>query len=225
MRYHLLLVEDDSEIREIISDYFLSITENDFSVDMASDGEKGMELLYENTYDLVMLDIMLPLCDGFELCRQIRQDDDTPVIFLTARGREEDFLNGYKMGCDDYITKPFSLSVLYAKVMALLKRSKGFVLSQEIVCGRITLRPAQSVIMVDNTELTLPPKEYSMLKYLMEHKGQVISRETLLIKIWGYEYEGRGRVVDDHIRKLRKSLGPAANQIKTVITKGYQIKE
>lgn len=225
MRYRLLLVEDDSEIREIISDYFLSITENEFSVDMASDGEKGMELLYENRYDLVMLDIMLPLCDGFELCRQIRQDDDTPVIFLTARGREEDFLNGYKMGCDDYITKPFSLSVLYAKVMALLKRSKGLVVSQEVVCGRITLLPAQYVIMVDNTELTLPPKEYSILKYLIEHKGQVIPRETLLIKIWGYEYEGRDRVVDDHIRKLRKSLGSAANQIKTVITKGYQIKE
>lgn len=225
MKYHLLLVEDDSEIREIISDYFLSIAENEFAIDIAADGDKGLELLYENKYDLVMLDIMLPGCNGFELCRQIRHEDDTPVIFLTARGREEDFLYGYQTGCDDYITKPFSLAVLYAKVMALLKRSKGLVISQEVVCGRITLLPAQAVVMVDKTELSLPPKEYAILKYLMEHKGQVISRDTLLIRIWGYEYEGRYRVVDDHIRKLRKSLGSAATQIKTVITKGYQIKE
>ncbi len=222
MAYRILLVEDDSSIREVISDYF-SGRDGDITLVMAADGGEGLSLIGSGEFDLVMLDVMLPNIDGFSLCRDIRRRSDVPVMFLTARAREEDVLYGYELGCDDYIVKPFSLAELYAKVQALLKRSKGMVLKKELVCGRICLDPIALTVIADGREAELAPKEFAILKYLMEHKNWVVDRETLLTRIWGYDYFGGDRTVDNHIKKLRKSLGSAGAQIKTVIKKGYKI--
>lgn len=222
MAYRILLVEDDSSIREVISDYF-SGRDGDITLVMAADGGEGLSLIGSGEFDLIMLDVMLPNIDGFSLCRDIRRRSDVPVMFLTARAREEDVLYGYELGCDDYIVKPFSLAELYAKVQALLKRSKGMVLSREMVCGRIRLDPVTLTVVSDGREVELAPKEFAILKYLMEHKNWAVDRETLLTRIWGYDYFGGDRTVDNHIKKLRKSLGSAGDQIKTVIKKGYKI--
>lgn len=225
MAYHILLVEDDAQIREIIDDYFSEKGEGNFILYIAKDGDEGMERIYEQEYDLIILDIMLPGTDGFTICREIRQNSICPIIFLTARGREEDILYGYNLGCDDYVVKPFSLAELFAKVNAVIKRAKGMVGHALLTSGRITLNPATFEVKAGEQRIELPPKEYAILEYLLEHKGRVVERETLLTKLWGYDYEGNERVVDNHVKKLRKALGSAGGQIKTVITKGYKMEE
>ncbi|MDE5777684.1 MAG: response regulator transcription factor [Lachnospiraceae bacterium] len=225
MAYHILLVEDDIQIREIIEDYFSEKSGDKMELYIAKDGDEGMERIYEFEYDLVILDIMLPGIDGFTICKELRKKSICPIIFLTARGREEDILYGYGIGCDDYIVKPFSLAELYAKVNALLKRAKGLVGITEITCGGISINPAKLKVEVKGVTVDLPPKEYALLKYLMENKGRVVEREVLLTRIWGYDYEGNERVVDNHIKKLRKALGNEGNIIKTVITKGYKMED
>lgn len=223
MAYRLLLVEDDNQIREVIEDYINAKGKGTYELTMAKDGNEGLELIEGDEYDLIMLDIMLPGIDGFSLCRSIRRRYDVPVLFLTARNREEDILYGYELGCDDYICKPFLLSELYAKIGALIKRSKGMVGSKEMVCGRIKVDPVKLTVAVDGNEIELPPKEYEILCYMMEHPNWVISRDTLLDRIWGRDYYGGTRSVDNHVKKLRKALGSAGDQIKTVISKGYKI--
>ncbi|MBO4998492.1 MAG: response regulator transcription factor [Lachnospira sp.] len=223
--YRILLVEDDDSIREVIYDYFMRKDKDGFSLTLAKDGNQAEEALYEQDYDLILLDVMLPGTDGFTLCRTIRLGSSAPVIFLTARGREEDRLYGYVVGCDDYMVKPFSLAELYAKVQALIKRSKGMVLCQEIKVADISLNPRQMTVSVAGKQIELTPKLYALLKYLMEHKNEVAAREELLVRIWGYDFEGSDRVVDNHIKKLRKALGESGSRIKTVIGKGYKLTE
>ncbi len=225
MNYNILLVEDDNSIREIITDFFTNKSGGDVCVETACDGNEGMERIYEKEYDLIMLDIMLPGPDGFTLCREARKKSIVPIIFITARGREEDILNGYDLGCDDYIVKPFSLAELYAKTQALLKRAKGMVAGNDIICGEIVINPSRFTVTSAGESIDLPPKQYALLKYLIERKNMVVERETLLTRIWGYDYEGNDRVVDNHIKKLRNALGEPGKQIKTVITKGYKIVE
>ena len=221
--YQVLLVEDDVQISEVITEYFNG--KDEIQISVARDGEEGLDLVYETEYDLVLLDVMMPGMDGFQLCREIRKNSIVPIIFLTARGREEDVLYGYDLGCDDYIVKPFSLAELYAKVKALLNRSKGLVGTRLLQCGKICVNPATLTVTVEGNEVILPPKEYSILKYLLEHKGVLVERETLLTRIWGYDYEGNERVVDNRIKNLRKELGDAGKQIRTIITKGYRMEE
>lgn len=223
--YQLLLVEDDQRIREVIIDYFQNQTDAQIELEIADNGDTALDLLYEKEYDLVLLDIMLPGADGFEICKEIRRSSETPIIFLTARGREEDVLYGYDLGCDDYIVKPFSLATLYAKVKALLNRSKGTILSQELKVGDIVLNPRSMTVTVQGEMVELAPKQYMMLKILMENKESVVSRDTLIVRIWGYDYEGEERILDNHMKKLRQALGDAGKQIKTVIRKGYKIVE
>ena len=225
MKYRILCVEDDSQIREIIEDYFTSKTDNDFDVFSAENGIVAEKMLSENEYDLILLDVMLPYLDGFSLCRMIRRKSDVPVIFLTARTLEEDVLLGFETGCDDYITKPFSLAKLYAKCIALLNRAKGTVIDETITIGNIRINPNSMEVTACGTKVDLANKEYELLKYLADHKNWVVSRDSILNAIWGYEYEGGDRVVDNHIKKLRKSLGSAGEQIKTVISKGYKLSE
>lgn len=225
MEYNILLVEDDKYIREIIEDYFSEQNDPVFIVHSAKDGDEGMEMIYEKEFDLVLLDIMLPGVDGFTICREIRRKSICPIIFLTARGREEDILYGYQLGCDDYIVKPFSLAELLAKVNAILKRAKGMVGVDALTCGSISLNPATFQVQADGVNVELPPKEFMILKYLMERKNRVVEREVLLTRMWGYDFEGNERVVDNHVKKLRKALGSAGGQIKTVITKGYKLQE
>ena len=222
MLYNILLVEDDKQIREIIVDYFTSKDDTTFDVSVAEDGQIAQDLIEDNEYDLILLDVMLPKIDGFSLCRYIRKKSDIPIIFLTARTHEEDLLYGYELGCDDYVTKPFSLAELYAKSLALLKRAKGTVLSQVISCGDISVNLLSLEVTVSGQNITLAPKEFELLSYLIAHKNWVVTREILLERIWGYDYEGSDRSVDTHIKKLRKQLGKKGKYIKTVIKVGYK---
>ena len=224
MTFQILLIEDDLQICEIITDYLTAQKDNEFQVHCANNGGKGFECIVEGQYDLVLLDIMLPEMDGFALCKEIRQISDAPVIFITAKGREEDKLRGYHLGCDDYLVKPFSLPVLHAKMLALLKRSKGMVQKAVLTAGGIVLEPERYKVCCEGKEIDFSYKEYELLKYLMEHKGKVCEREELLTHIWGYDFDGSDRVVDNHVRKLRKKLGAQGRQIKTIIRKGYQMK-
>ena len=225
MTYQILLIEDDLQICEILTDYLTAQTENVFQVYCANDGEKGFERIIEGKYDLVLLDIMLPEIDGFALCEELRQISDAPIIFITARGREEDKLRGYHLGGDDYLVKPFSLPILHAKMLALLKRSKGMVQKAVLTVGDIVLEPERYKVSCEGREIDFSYKEYELLRYLMEHKGKLCTREELLTHIWGYDFDGNDRVVDNHVKKVRKKLGVQGRQIKTVIRKGYQMKE
>lgn len=223
MAYHILLVEDDRQLREIITDYITARTDEPMELYCAPDGAAALALFDRQPMDLVLLDVMLPDIDGFSLCREWRAKSAVPILFLTARQREEDQLYGYALGCDDYLPKPFSLAVLYAKILALLKRSKDMVLNRQLVCGAITVDLLTMQVTANGETVTLAPKEYALLKYLLEHKNWVVSRETLLDHVWGYDYFGSDRVVDNHIKKLRKALGTAGAQIKTVIGRGYRL--
>lgn len=221
----IILVEDDEQIREVITDYFNKKSEGRFEIITASDGAEGLALIKTKIFDLVMLDIMLPEIDGFTLCRELRKKSDCPLLFLTARGREEDVLYGYELGCDDYIVKPFSLPELYAKVNALLRRVKGKDRNRKLKCGDIIMRPSEYSVFAEGVDIQLPPKEYALLKYFLEHINSVVSRDTLLDKIWGEDFFGTDRVVDNHVKKLRKALGKCGKCIHTVISQGYIMKE
>ena len=223
MAHRILLVEDNPQIREIIEDYFLSKTNESIEITLADDGIKAEEIIETTEFDLILLDVMLPHLDGFSLCRKIRCTSDVPVIFLTARSSEADILFGYELGCDDYVTKPFSVAELYAKSLALLRRAKGTVRNSKVVCGKIELDTLAFECFVNGLKVDLAPKEYELLSYLIANKNKVISREILLTRIWGYDFEGGTRVVDNHIRKLRSHLQDARGQISTVISKGYKI--
>lgn len=225
MTYRILLVEDNIQICQMIEDYFSAQTDNILMLDTVQNGTDGLEAAHSDEYDLIMLDVMLPDLDGFSICRSIRAVSDVPLLFITARAREEDVLYGYTLGCDDYIIKPFSLAALYAKITALLKRAKGTVLRTELVCGSITLNPLTLAVTAAGQPVTLPAKEFALLQYFMEHPNWVISRDQLLDRIWGSDFFGSDRVVDTHIKKLRKALGSAGKQIRTVISKGYQLKD
>lgn len=223
MVFKLLLVEDDPEIKEIITDYFTQKSDGLFEIHTAATGnDVELDCLY-NEYDLVMLDVMLPEVDGFTICRELRKTSDVPIIFITARHSENDRLYGYQLGCDDYVTKPFSLAELYAKVTALLKRSKGMVRKEIMHVGCIKLDPYRCTVYVNDEEVILAPIEFSVLKTLMDNAGRVVNRDSLIIKIWGYDFDGNNRVVDNHIKKLRQSLGDASSQIKTIFKKGYKL--
>ena len=218
----ILIVEDEVAIADLEKDY---LELSGFEVEIENDGTKGLERALHEEFDLFILDLMLPGVDGWELCSQIRKTSDVPVIFLTARARQEDVLYGYTLGCDDYVVKPFAIAELYAKSVALVRRAKGTVVHRELVCGLICCDTSALTVTVDGAAIDMPRKELELLIYLMENRKRVVSRDELLVNIWGYDYDGRTRVVDDHIRKLRKALGKAAGQIKTVITKGYQIRD
>ncbi len=220
----ILLIEDDLQICEVIQKYFINKGTKIHAV------QNGKEALHTVKYDitdheLILLDIMLPDTDGFTICREIRKNSDIPVIFITARAREEDILHGYAIGCDDYIIKPFLLSALYAKCDALIRRSQGTVTNTMLTCGAIRLDTRMLTCYVNEQEIELPPKQFAILHYLMLHKGWTVSREILLDRIWGNDYFGSDRVVDNHIKKLRKALGSAGGQIKTLVGRGYKLTE
>ena len=218
----ILLIEDDTEICEVIKNYFNT---KGTEVSAVNSGGEAFDIIRSDDmdYELVLLDIMLPETDGFTLCRQLRMRSDIPVIFITARGREEDILYGYDLGCDDYIVKPFLLSVLYSKCEALVRRAGSNDDSKVLNCGGISLDTRTLRCFAEGTEVELPPKEFAILRYLLEHENWVVTRDTLLDRIWGYDYFGSDRVVDNHIKKLRKALGSAGAQIKTLVGRGYKL--
>ncbi len=217
----ILIVEDDARLREVLCDYFRSKGENPTA---AADGMEALRLLGESDFDAVLLDIMMPELDGLSVCRAVRRTNDVPIIFLTALSAEEDKLLGYELGADDYVTKPFTMSVLYAKTAALIRRSRRSVLAGDrIEAGGITLEDSTHRVFAGKTEVVLTPKEFSLLRCLMLNRNIVLSREQLLVKCWGYDYEGEARAVDTHIKRLREKLGENAACIKTVIKAGYKL--
>ena len=209
MGERILLVEDDDKIREIMCEYFTAKSNGNINIVGASTGEEGLELIQNSEFDIVLLDVMLPGIDGFTMCRRIRKTMDVPIIFLTAKTSEEDRLYGYEIGCDDYVCKPFSFAELFAKVNVLLKRANKTNEGNIITCGSISLNTVSLELKVNGEEIELPPKEFEILCYLLKHKGWVVGRETLLNRIWGDEAFVETRVVDNHVKNLRKALGDA----------------
>ncbi|RHR08034.1 DNA-binding response regulator [Pseudoflavonifractor sp. AF19-9AC] len=221
MAHKILIVEDEPKLREVLCDYLSSRGERPVE---AQDGMQALERLEEENFDAVLLDIMMPRLDGLSVCRAVRRDNDVPIILLTALSDEEDKLLGYELGADDYVTKPFTMSVLYAKLIALIKRNERNVLSGDrMEAGGITLDLARQRVFAGKREVALTPKEFALLRCLMQNKGLVLSREQLLIRCWGCDYEGESRAVDTHIKRLREKLGEHAACIKTVIKAGYRL--
>ena len=221
MGYSILIAEDEPKLREILCDYFESKGDQPTP---ASNGAEALRLAEEAQFDGVLLDIMMPELDGFSVCRALRRKSDVPIIFLTALSDEEDKLLGYELGADDYVTKPYSMAVLYAKITALIRRSQGSVRSGDrLTAGPITLIRSNRKVFVGQEEIMLTNKEYSLLQCLMQNRNMVLSREQLLVKCWGYDYQGDSRAVDTQIKRLREKLGDAAALIKTVIKTGYTL--
>lgn len=223
MNNKILIVEDEAKLREVLCDYFSS--KGDFPTE-ASNGVQALDLIDKAAFDAVLLDIMMPELDGLCVCRAVRRTNDIPIIFLTALSDEEDKLLGYELGADDYITKPFTMSVLYAKTTALIKRNQRNMLAGDrMEVSGITLVLSARKVFIGKKEILLTPKEYALLRCLMQNRNMVMSREQLLVKCWGYDYEGESRAVDTHIKRLREKLGERAACIKTVIKAGYRLED
>ena len=218
----ILVVEDEKRIRDIVRDYFSA---HGLACDLARDGAEALDLLRDHDYDAIVLDIFMPGLDGFQVCAAVRRSSQVPILFLTALGNEEDMLRGYALGCDDYVTKPFSLAVLLAKTQALIRRSRGGDLPGTLTCGAISLNTRSRLCAAGGREVKLTPREYDLLLCLLRNRGQVLTREQLLDRVWGIDFEGDDRTVDVRIRSLRAALGRAGGQIKTVFKAGYRLEE
>jgi DNA-binding response OmpR family regulator len=217
----ILIAEDEPKLLAILCDYFESRGDQPFP---AKDGLEALEIAESQDFDGVLLDIMMPGMDGRAVCRTLRKNSDVPIIFLTALSDEDDKLLGYELGADDYITTPYSMAVLYAKITALINRSRGNVRTADtLTAGAITVVLSTGQVLVEGLPVELSPKEYALLVCLMRNRGLILSRDQLLVKCWGYDYEGDSRSVDTYIRRLRGKLGTAAGQIKTVIKSGYKL--
>lgn len=217
----ILLAEDDRRLQSIIHDYFQAKGQ---AVVCADDGEQALAAFDQEAFDAVLLDVMMPRLDGFAAGQALRRQSQVPILFLTARVQEEDQLRGFALGADDYITKPFSLPVLYAKVEALVRRANGQT-DDILTAGRVQVDTAKRQAFVDGRPISLAPKVYDLLLCLLRQKGRIFSREQLLDGVWGLDHDGSDRVVDNHIKKLRKALGPCAGYIRTVTGIGYGLEE
>lgn len=215
---NILIVEDEKNMQDIIAEYMQRGGHTCFTAD---DGIDALMILKNNPMDLMILDIMMPNLDGFSVCKVAREMSNLPIIMLTAKGSEEDKLKGYDLGADDYMTKPFSPKVLLAKANALLRRS-SVLPADAINAGKISVIPASHKVFVNGKEIVLTHKEYELLHFFMVNPGQIFSREQLLNRIWGYDFEGTTRTVDTHIKTLRQKLGDEGRHIVTLIRSGYK---
>ena len=200
---NILIVEDEKNMQDIICEYMHRGGHTCFTAD---DGVDALMLLKTNPMDLMILDIMMPHLDGFSVCKMAREMSSLPIMILTAKSDEEDKLKGYEYGADDYMTKPFSLKILLAKANALLRRT-SVALKDTVSAGKITIMSAAHKVFLDGTEITLTHKEYELLYFFLSNPEQIFSREQLLNRIWGYDFEGNTRTVDTHIKTLRQKLG------------------
>lgn len=220
--YKILVADDEIKIRETIFDY---MTAKGLSVSLAKDGEDAIYKAEAEEFDLIILDVMMPEKDGLEACREIRKNSQPPILFLSALGEEADFLKGFSCGGDDYIVKPFPLSVLYQKCLAMISLSKGTDKNHLIKVSGLTLDILKHKAFVGENEIVLSGKDFELLRYLMENKNIVISREKILSRVWGWDYDGDIRVVDTRIKRIRKALGDKSEVIKTVVNVGYCYEE
>lgn len=215
---NVLIVEDEKSMQNIIAEYMQRGGHTCFTAD---DGVDALMVLKNNPMDLMILDIMMPHLDGFSVCKMAREMSNLPIIMLTAKSSEDDKLKGYDLGADDYMTKPFSPKILLAKANALLKRSFTFP-ADTINAGKISIIPASHKVFVDGQEILLTHKEYELLHFFMVNPEQIFSRDQLLNRIWGYDFEGTTRTVDTHIKNLRQKLGDEGKHIVTLIRSGYK---
>ena len=216
--YKALMIEDHKEVRDFVKEYF---DHKEIEVIEAQNGYEGLAIL-DDTIDIILLDIMMPGIDGYEVCKQIRSQYNTLIVFISALSEDENQLKAYEYGADDYITKPFKPSLLYAKCLALLKRNKKIETNQ-LQSGKVILDLDKHILVIEENNIVLTDKEFKLLRYLMENQGIVLSRDKIMDQVWGFEYEGESRTVDMHIKTLRQKLGAAGSCIKTVRNVGYMI--
>ncbi len=215
---NILIVEDEKAMQDILAEY---MRRGGHTCVTADDGVDALVLLKGSPMDLMILDVMMPHLDGFSVCRMAREMSNMPIIMLTAKSAEEDKLKGYDYGADDYVTKPFSPRVLLAKANALLRRTAAAD-AGAVSAGKILLQPNFRKVFIDGQEIALTHKEYELLALLMANPGRIFSREQLLNRIWGYDFEGTSRTVDTHIKTLRQKLGGESKHIVTLIRSGYK---
>ena len=224
MAEKILVVEDEPTLQETLS---YNLKRQGYSVELAGDGQAGIEAARRSHPDLIVLDIMLPVLDGFEVCRILRQEMNTPILMLTARDDEIDRVIGLEMGADDYLTKPFSMREFLARVKAQLRRvrlireeldSQGETAREKLQFGNLTLDLTRREILLDEQPLTLKPKEFELLLFLARHRGQVLSRDLILERVWGWEFAGGSRTVDVHVRWLREKIEPDPAQPVRIVT-------
>ena len=217
--YRILIAEDDDNLRCALRDYFCN---KGFYVHDADNGVKAMKLADTEEFDIAILDVMMPEADGFKVCEHIRKTSEVPVIFLTARTAEEDQLHGFEVSADDYVTKPFSLAVLYARTEALLHRYAGRKQDSKLMAPGIEIDTDSRVVRVDGVTADMPPRVYDLLVYMMQNQGRILTREQILDHVWGRDAFIYDRAVDGTIKKLRHCLGARSGYIHTIIKVGYR---
>ena len=223
-KIRILVVDDESRMRKLVRDF---LVREGYEVLEAGDGEEALDLFYrEKDIALIILDVMMPKRNGFEVCREIRETSKVPIIMLTAKGEESDELNGFELGVDEYISKPFSPKILVARVGAILRRS-GKTQDEEaaVSMGGIVLDKAAHMVTVDGERIDLSYKEFELLAYFMENAGIALSREKILNSVWNYDYFGDARTIDTHVKKLRAKMGDKGKYITTVWGMGYKFEE
>ncbi len=222
-RLKILVVDDESRMRKLVRDF---LVKSDYEVLEAGDGEEALDIFFAHKdIALVALDVMMPKMDGWQVCREIRAYSQIPIIMLTARGDEKDELQGFRLGVDEYITKPFSPKILVARIEAILRRSGQKSVSGEEVldCGGIRLDKTAHQVLIDGEPIELSYKEFELLAYFMENKGIALSREKILNNVWNYDYFGDARTIDTHVKKLRSKMGARGELIRTIWGMGYKL--
>ena len=216
----ILVVDDESRMRKLVKDF---LTKKNFQVLEAGDGEEAMDIFYEEKdIALIILDVMMPKMDGWEVCREIRKNSKVPIIMLTARSDERDELLGFDLGVDEYISKPFSPKILVARVEAILRRTGQGSAEDVLSAGGIVIDKAAHLATVDGKTMDLSFKEFELLTYFLENEGIALSREKILNSVWNYDYFGDARSIDTHVKKLRSKIGDKGEYIKTVWGMGYK---
>ena len=216
----ILLVDDETRMRKLVRDF---LVKKGFDVVEAGDGEAALDRFYENkNISLIILDVMMPRMDGWQVCREIRKNSRIPIIMLTAKGDERDELLGFELGVDEYITKPFSPKILVARVEALLRRSNLLDAQNTLSAGGIVIDQVAHQASVDGVNLDLSFKEFELLTYFLENEGIALSREKILNNVWNYDYYGDARTIDTHVKKLRSKLGEKGALIRTIWGMGYK---
>ncbi len=216
----VLVVDDESRMRKLVKDF---LVKENFEVLEAGDGEEALDVFFqEKDIALILLDVMMPKMDGWQVCKEIRNYSKVPIIMLTAKGDERDELQGFELGVDEYISKPFSPKILVARVEAILRRSNPMMSEDILSAGGIDLNRSAHQVTIDGKNIELSYKEFELLAYFMENQGIALSREKILNNVWNYDYFGDARTIDTHVKKLRSKLGDKGDMIKTIWGMGYK---
>lgn len=217
----ILVVDDESRMRKLVRDF---LVKSNYQVLEAEDGEQAVDLFFsQKDIALIVLDVMMPKMDGWQVCREIRAYSKVPIIMLTARGDERDELQGFELGVDEYISKPFSPKILVARIEAILRRTNQAAADEILSAGGIEINKAAHMVKIDGKDVELSYKEFELLVYFMENKGIALSREKILNHVWNYDYFGDARTIDTHVKKLRSKLGDKGELIKTIWGMGYKL--